>query len=587
MVDVSPVMLRKRLIEVARGREHPDLVVTGGVLGNVYSGEWLPWNIEVADGRIAYCGPRAPSVGPQTEVHDATGNHVVPGYFEAHLHPWQIYNPRSILEVALPRGTTGMVSDNLAFFLQGGAETCRRVIDALIDQPVYLRWVVRVISQSRFPGETQLFSDEAIRTQLAWPEVAATGEITRWFDLSDGDEHLLRAVSAAKAAGKRADGHTAGASFERIGAAVAAGLSADHEAITAEEALVRLRLGLWTMIRHSSLRRDLPEIVRGLLAADVDTSRLAVTTDGSGPLHYQEHGLVDELLREAVDAGLTRMQALQLATRNPATFFGLDEEIGGLAPGRRATFLLLPEDGFTPELVAVDGRVVARGGDLVVDLPPVDWEAAGVRPAFADAERFADPALYPLRGHGPERDVAVMRYESAVISRRDDRTLQVRGGVVDLREAVDCIYAALVDRAATRVARGIVAGLVTRLEGLASTYNTSGQLLVLGRDPRAMALAAREVAALRGGIAFVEDGRIAWSAELDVAGFATSGPFSEAVRIEAELRRRFAYAGYPFHDPLYSLLFLVCDFLPDLRLTLDGLLEVKTGRILEPAEELA
>lgn len=591
MIPARPVLppaTRRRLVEVARRREAPDLAVTGGVVANVYSGEWLRWNVEVADGRIAYCGPRKPAIDSGTLVVDAAGRVVAPGYVEAHFHPWALYNPRTVLEVALPRGTTALVADNLPFFLQFGVVGFRRVIDALASQPVHLYWVARVVSQSRFPGEEKLFTTDAVREQLTWPEVVGTAEITRWVDLADGDPHMLASLAAAKEFGKRSDGHTAGASFDRLAATVAAGLSADHEAITAEEALARLRLGLWTMVRHSSLRRDLPEILGGLLDAGVDTSRLILTTDGSGPSHYRECGLLDELLHAAVEAGVEPMQALQMATRNPATFLGLDEEIGGLAPGRRATFQLLPDAStFVPELVVVGGRTVACDGRLVVDLPPVDWDALGARPIFADPDGFVNPSLYMLRGEGAARTVPVMSYESAVIARREDRVLPVREGFVDLTEERDCVYAALLDRRRTRIARGIVAGLFPGLRGLASSYNTAGQLLVLGRDPRAMAAAAREVAALGGGIAFAEGERIVWSAELDVVGFATSAPFETAVRIEEELRARAAAAGYPFHDPLYTLLFLVCDFLPDLRLTLDGLIEVKSGAVLELGESLA
>jgi adenine deaminase len=575
---------RRRLIEAARGRLAPDLVVTGGTLANVYSGEWLPWNVEILDGRVAYTGPRKPEVGRETRVVDATGRVVAPAYIEPHSHPWALYNPVSLLERALPSGTVTLVADNLAFFLQLGAAGFHRIVRALEDVPAHLLWVARVVSQSTFPGEAELFSADAVREQLEWPEVVMAGEVTRWADISAGDEHILGAFATALRLGKRVDGHTAGASFERLGSLVAAGVSADHEAITGEQALDRLRLGLWTMLRDSSLRRDLPELLSTLLAAGADTRRLLLTTDGSGPAHYDERGLVDDLLTQATGLGLSSMAALQLVTINAATFLGIDEELGGLAPGRRASFVVLPDrDTFRPDEVYVNGRLVAERGELAVVLPAVDWAALGCRPQLAPPERWLDPAIYvtPARGAVP-----VMAYESTVISRRVDRELPARDGLVDLSGEPDLAYAALVSRDARLACRGVVSGLFPRLGGLASTYNTTGQLLVLGRDPASMAAAAAEVARLGGGVAFAEAGAVSWSAALDVVGFATSAPYATAVAIERELRQRSAAAGYPFHDPVYTLLFLPCDFLPDLRLTLDGLLEVKSGRILEPAAVL-
>jgi adenine deaminase len=113
--------------------------------------------------------------------------------------------------------------------------------------------------------------------------------------------------------------------------------------------------------------------------------------------------------------------------------------------------------------------------------------------------------------------------------------------------------------------------------GFATTATTSLELLVLGTDPEAMLRAARRVAELGGGFAF--DG--GWSAPLEIDGLIKRGSFAEAVAVERELAEHMRAAGYPFHDPLYSLLFASGDFLPEVRLTPRGVLEVKTRTILE------
>jgi len=583
---VSDAAARRAALAVARKERAPDLAVVGGELANVYSGEWLPWNVEVAAGRIAYVGPRSPSVDASTTVVDAAGRAVVPGYIEAHFHPFALYNPASVLEVALPTGTATTVADNLSYFLIGGVSGFRAVVDAVARLPGHHYWVARLRSQSEFEGELERFSLAAIREQLGWPEVLATGEVTRWIQITEGDPHLLEAFAAARAAGKRVDGHGAGASFDRLTAMAAAGVSADHEAISGEEAANRLRLGLWTLLRGSSLRRDLPELVATLRDRGLDTRRVLLTTDGSGPLHLQEHGMLDGLLATAVGEGLEPMTALQMVTVNAATFLGLDEELGGLAPGRRATLSILPaRDRFRPDEVYVDGRLVARDGALLEE-PAIDWDELGCRPDFAAPERFANPGLYPLRGTGTERSVATMRYESAVIARRVDRTFPVRDGIVDLADADGCAYVALVDRHGRWAARGIADNVFPGVAGLASTYNTAAELLVIGRDPASMAAAAEHVAGLGGGIAVADAGEVRWSAALEINGMSSTGRFADAVAIERELSEQVAARGYPFHDVVYTLLFMVCDFLPDIRLTPRGLMHVKTGAILEPAEVL-
>jgi adenine deaminase len=543
----------------------PDLVVTGGTVADVYTGEWIEANVEVAGGRIVYVGPRR---AEGARVIDARGKLLVPGYIEPHAHPWCLYSPASLLEAAVPDGTTTIVYDNLFFFMAHGASGLRRIVDAMNGAPAHVRWVARIAPQSAYAEDA--FPVEAVAELLGWPEVVASGEITNWFAVTQGHPDLLAGIAAAKAAGRRVEGHNAGASYDRLNALSAAGISADHEAITGEEALQRLRVGMWTMLRQSSLRPDLGAMLRDLAPVLGSARRLMLTTDGATPGFYAERGVIGGALRVAVEEGVAPMRALQMATIDPATFLGLDEELGGIAPGRRATMNILPgaEPGrFAPETVLVDGRVVARDGALVAPLPRIDWPAG---PRLADPSFFADPALYGQTG-----DVAVMRHESAVINRRADAR-------IDGPLPPGHVHAALVARDGTWITRGVIANLFGELEGFATTLTTSLELLVLGRDPAAMGRAAATVAELQGGIAF--DG--GWSAPLAVDGLIHAGSFGDAVNIERELDRHARAAGYRFHDVVYSLLFASGDFLPELRLTPRGLLDVKSRTVVEPAQRL-
>ncbi len=535
----------------------PDLVVTGATVADVYTGSWIAADVEIAGGRITYVGPPRGTGGHEL---DATGKVVVPGYIEPHTHPWCLYSPASLLEVAVPDGTTTLVYDNLFFFLAHGAAGLRGIVDALADAPAHIRWVARISPQSAYPDEAERFALERIAPLFSWPEVVASGEITNWMSVVQGDPRVAAGIAAAKAARRRVEGHNAGASYARLAALSAAGISADHEAITGQEALSRLRLGMWTMLRQSSLRPDLEALLRELAPVLDASRRLMLTTDGAVPSFYAQHGVIGGALRIATANGVSPMRALQMATLDPATFLGLDEELGGIAPGRRATLLILPAIGdWRPETVLVDGRVVARDGALTVPLPCIPWPAGP--PLVAP-----DPSLFaPLTGIQP-----VMHYESAVINRRQDR------------DAGGLLQAALVARDGSWVTKGVMDGLFGDLAGFATTATTSLELLVLGRDPAAMARAAARVAELGGGFAF--DG--GWSAPLGVDGLITAGSFADAVALERELVRHADAAGYPFHDVLYSLLFASGDFLPELRLTPVGLLEVKSRRVLAPVQRV-
>src|SRR3954451_22570136 len=348
------------------------LAVAAGTRAYVYSGTWVRANVEIDGGRIVYVGPREPP--PGSERIDARGKVVAPGYIEPHTHPWVLYSPASLLEAAVPDGTTTLVYDNLFFFLAHGPAGLRRIVEAMNAAPAHVRWVARLAPQSAYDDEAERFATDVVAPLLSWPEVVASGEITSGAKVARGAPRLAAGIAAAKAAGKRVEGHNAGASYDRLAELSAAGISADHEGISGADALHRLRLGMWTMLRQSSLRPDLETILRELGDVVNTSHRLMLTTDGTVPSFYAERGVIGAALRVATHAGVDPMRALQLATIDPATFLGLDEELGGLAPGRRATLLILPELGeWRPELVLVDGRVVAQDGTLHARVPDVPW----------------------------------------------------------------------------------------------------------------------------------------------------------------------------------------------------------------------
>ncbi len=572
-----------RLVETARGDRPADLFVRGGTIANVYSGEFYEGNVAVTAGRIAYVGEGERAAGPDTEIIDAKGMIVAPGYIEAHFHPWVLYNPASLVEGVLPLGTTTIVADNLFFFMQMGHEGFAKMAGDLRDLPLQYLWMVRLTSQATFPGEEEMFALDNVEPLLRRDDVLGTAEVTRWPALAAGDPALISSIRKAKSLGKIVDGHTGGASESRLQPVAAAGIDADHEAITKEEVLNRLRLGIWTMLRNSSLRPDLPELLRSITENGISTQRLIMTTDGPSPEFLAEHGLVDGMLRVAVDNGVVPMQALQMVTINPATLFRIDGQVGGIGIGRRADLLLLPDlKSFRPETVISRGRVVAERGELRVPLPDVEWDSYGSRPYFDPDLDLGDPALYPQERS--QAEVPVIHLRSAVITERKDARVRSENDLVVPDEGA--LHAALIDREGAWISRAFVSGFAPKLDGFASTYNTTTHLLVLGKRPKSIARAALRVRELEGGIVVVEGDKVTFETALPVAGMMSGLPFAEVVELNRRLSAAVAKAGYEHHDILYTLLFLTCDFLPALRLTPLGLLDVKSSETLAAAERL-
>jgi adenine deaminase len=395
------------------------------------------------------------------------------------------------------------------------------------------------------------------------------GEVTRWPDAWSGQRDMLRRLDLAR--GRRVEGHTAGAAPDKLAAIAAAGFSSDHEPITAQEVLARARQGIAVMLRQSSLRPDLSGLLDALKEAPGLASRVMLTCDGSMPAFIRDHGFVDHLLRVALDCGVPPIDAYRMATLNPATYYGLDADLGGIAPGRWADVCVLRDlSEPRPQTVIARGAVAADEGRLLVRVPEVPWRrvtvSARARLSLRWRARAEDFAL-------PERErYPVVRLVSAVITRLEERPL-----------APGDLFAALVDRGGRWLAPAVVAGFADRLDGLASTITTDFNILVLGRRPAAMAAAVNRLLAIHGGIVIVDGSRVAHELPLPVGGVMMPGSLEAVAEREDALRAALVARGYPHHEPLFTLFFLAADFLPAARLTPRGVWDVKQSRVLLPS----
>ncbi|EKN69441.1 adenine deaminase [Neobacillus bataviensis LMG 21833] len=574
---------RSELIEVAKGNRPADLYIKGGTVINVYSGEFLQQNIAVYKDCIAYIGTSEASIGADTLVINAEGKYLSPGFIEAHAHPWVFYNPVSVTGKVVPLGTTTTVNDNLFFYLHMGAAGFKEMVQDLKPLPGNFFWLARLVSQADYPGERDWYNHQDIRELLELDEVLGSAEVTRWPLLYNGDPFLLDTMDFVKSLGKVSDGHTAGCSYEKLNAVVASGVTACHEAITAKEAFDRLRLGMWTTLRNSSLRPDLAEIVKLITEGKVSTSRIVMTTDGPHPSFIEKEGFVDGLVRQAVELGVPVMTAIQMVTINAATYLRLDDYIGGLAPGRKADILMLPDlVDFRPDTVIASGEIVAQNGKLTASLPEIDWNKYIVRQPFVFSKSVLENRNLYRYPHPDESDpVPVAYFRSNVITQRKDTELPSANGYADLSNYEGLVNAVLIDRNGEWISRSILEGFAVNLDGMASTYNTTTELLVVGRNPDAMAKAASRVHEMGGGIAIVDNNEVILEIPLPFTGMMTTTPsFATAVDYHDQLLSALQERGFPFHDILYTLLFLTCDFLPGLRLVPYGLYEVKTDEIL-------
>ncbi len=572
----------QNLLDVVMGRKAPSRIIRGGQILNVHTGRMEEKDIALAGRWIAYVGQLEGSglllegVGCEDDV---SGCVLVPGYIEPHAHPCQIYHPLTLASHVVQRGTTTMVCDTLPFFMQLEAFELLTLFDGLQSSPVKLLWWGRLDSQTHLSEaeSAKLFSMERMQSILRSPHVAQAGELSDWMALLAGDKEKNACLLDAWGRGKRIEGHAPGASFRTLSRLAALGVTGDHESITPEEVWRRLDLGYMVTLRHSSIRPDLPELLAGLLAhGDVPWHRLMMTTDGATPPYLAE-GFTDYLLKLALEQGVDPVQAYRMVTVNPAVYYRLDERLGSISPGRLADINVLASlDAPTPIKVLNEGKWVDSSSPLG-DEPPM--LPAGYRAWGGRFQLTPDEWRVP---HTEEGTVPVINLLNAVITKLTMEAAPSPVGSRLVPEEDDRLAVFLVDRNGNWKTGAYLRGFAQGIDGLASSYTCTHDLLVIGQDAEAMAQAANYVIAQNGGIYWLQGGEERFYLPLPILGTMSDLDLEELIAQCQALAERLREAGYTHLDPIYTLQFLTSTHLPQVRLTNAGVMSVKKNKIITP-----
>lgn len=575
---------RAHLRRVAAGDQPAELVIRGGALANVYTGEVLPdWGVAVAGSRIALIGPEVDAcIGPDTTVIEARGQVITPGFVDAHTHLDYFHRLDRYLDAAIPTGLTTFVTETAFLCSTGGFRAVEAFLAYLPNLPITAFATAPTISylcSDRGDGRPTITLEEMARL-LEEPAVLGLGEIY-WPFVLEGAPELAMLIAKAEALGKSVEGHTAGARGRKLVGVVAAGISSCHEPITPDEVQARLRLGLYTMIRDGSIRRDLPAL-RGALTA-MTPRRLMLASDTVWAHHLVERGYLDDSARQAVRMGLTPMQALQAITLIPAEHFGIEGRVGGVAPGGQADLLLMPElADFRPSVVIAHGRVIATDGRLTATIPPPAFPA-GCLPSPRTPRPIGQEDLRISAPPGRDRVRArVMHFAAEIVTQSQIRDLATSGGAVHADPSTDLLKAVALDRYGVgRIGRGLVSGF-GRLRGAvaASVSFDTNNLVALGGNDADMLLALERTLALGGGVVVAADGAVRAEIPLPLGGITSEQPMvalgAEIIRLQETLHE----LGCTRENPLLSVQVLTFTAIPALRIRERGLWDVRANRVV-------
>jgi adenine deaminase len=510
---------RAHLLAVARGERPADLVLRGGRLVNVVSGEVYPCDVAVAAGRVAALGE---GLAGETVV-DLAGRYLAPGLIDAHCHvESSLVPPAEYARAAAAHGVTTVVADPHEIANVLGPEGIRYIAAGAAGAPARVVFQAPSCVPATPLATTGGRLDAADLARLrAEGVVWGLAEVMNVPGAVGGDPAVIAKIAAF--AGRPVDGHAPGLGPPLLDAYCAAGVTNDHESTTAAEAQEKLRRGMGLFLREGSVARNLTALLP--LVTPETERRLALCTDDRDPDDLLADGTIDHAVRQAIAGGVPPVTALRLATLNAADLLGLTDR-GALAPGRRADVIVFDDLAAPrPTQVYLAGRLVAADGALpphrpgtppatVRDTVHIDWDGVDLRlPAHAGAMRV-------MRVH-PE---GLCTEEVRVLPRVEDDCV-VADPARDLAKLV------VIERhtASGRVGRGLATGLGLRRGALAATVcHDHHNLIAAGADDRSLMTAARAVAAAGGGLAVAVDETVTALLPLPIAGLMSDQPI-EAV----------------------------------------------------------
>lgn len=575
------------LVEVAQGRRPADFYIENGRVVNVYSGEVLEANVAVCGRFIAYVGGSRIMRGAETEIIDASGYYLVPGYIDPHFHPDCYYNPYTGAIALLPHGTTTIFSNSSYLARTLSTEGFESSMADLARLPV--KCFTGIPEQKFFFPQLEDYTWEEFDRLLDNPDSFGYNEVGVWTRFLEGDDMLLRKVLLARSKGKKVDGHTAGCSYDKLNVMAVGGLTSCHESLSAQDALDRLRLGFWVMLRESTNRRDLERLLPIITRDKVSTARLLLTADGLTAPELVNGGHMDALIRKAISFGVEPATAYRIASLNAATYHGLDGALGGIGPGRLADIAFLRDlEEPTPAMVMANGSMAARNGEVVIDFPqPRYYSYARNRHREPGLINEARPDMFLVPASAEEVRFPVMHVLNAVVNRRRDQVLRAGDGYLWADAEADLLKVAMVNRQAGEVTTTFMSGFGARVGGIASTMNSAYQIVVAGYSDEDMALAVNRVLELGGGVVIAEAGAVVQELPLPLGGLMSVEPVAVLAKKVAAMNQYLSDMGIKLGDPYYFFSFLPSSFFPDLRVTTEGLYDVKKAEVLIPPRRVA
>jgi adenine deaminase len=566
----------QRRVRVALGQEPGDLLLTGGRVVNVFTARIETANVVIADGIIAAVGPGA---WPAREVRDVSGQFLLPGLIDSHMHlESTMLTPSELARVLLPLGTTATISDSHEIGNVLGLPGIDSLIEASSSLPFDLFFVASsCVPCTNWEHAGAVLGPAEVAELLRRPRVLGLAEMMNFPALLAGDPSVMAKIDGALASGKPLDGHAPRLTGRDLIAYVSCGITSDHESETIEEARAKAALGMLVQVREGSLAHNLDALLPLLVSAELGDDWTLVTDDIL-PTDLLKHGHLDSLLRRVVAAGVSPGQAVRHASLVPARHYGLLDR-GAIAPGYRADVVVTHDvSQFRVHEVYKNGMLVARDGKCLGPLPK--WEKS-----IENSVKIADVSAKDFGLHLTGSTCPVLCIvPGQLVNKQEQREVVTENGCWIFDPERDVVLIASIERhrRTGNVGLGLVSGFTFRQPGAigSSVAHDSHNLVLAGTNARDMQVCARALAERGGGFVLASGGEVRAFVPLPIAGL-LSVEGADVVHEQLDQAHRAAEnLGIRIENPFGVLSFLALPVIPELRVTDQGMWNVLEQRFV-------
>lgn len=579
------------LCDVAAGRKAADVVVQNATLVNVCTKELLP-NVSVAvkSGRIAVVGDCSHCIGKETVVYDATGKYLAPAFMDGHIHiESSMLTAGEYARAVIAHGTSGIFMDpheicnvlgldGVRFML---ADAARTPLKAMLTTPS----CVPAVPGFEDTGAEIHPSD--IAETMTWRECVGLGEMMNFPGILSSDKHTHDIVGETLKSGKIATGHySIPETGNGLNAYIASGVRCCHESTREEDALAKMRLGMYAMLREGSAWHDLKEVAKAVTNHEIDSRYACLVSDDAHPHTLLEQGHLDHIVRRAISFGIDPVTAIQMVTVNVAQCYQLDHEMGSIAPSKCADMVLLDDlNTVKVDKVFIDGELVAEKG-VVKAFPPYSYPEKAVHSVRLTKKTAKDFAIPHKGTEAKVRVIEVIPARTSTYEKFD--VLPVKDGFVQASPEKDILKAFVFERHKNtgKFGYGFLKGFGIKEGALAQTVaHDAHNLLVVGTNDEDMALAANTLIECGGGLVAVRNGKVLGLVALPIAGLMSDKPLEEMSETVGKLENAWQEMGCSLPSPFMTMSIIPLACLPELRLTNRGIVDCRTFTFVSPFAE--